>query len=139
LDTWYLINTEIIGGTVILKFCDASGERIEEVEDGEYEPYFLVPYPVDERDKYTVNRIVGGVSKVQKHDLLSNKTRTLAKITIKNPENVERFSKLFESVWENEIEFSRGYIYDHGLVFGSQYTLKGSNFTPISDVPRQTR
>ncbi len=139
MDAWYLLDAKTIGGAVVLKFCDASGERIKEVKDSEYEPYFLVPYPLSEKDKYTVNRIVGKTSTVQKHDLFSNKTKTLAKVTIKNPENVERFSKLFENVWENEIEFSRGYVYDHNLVFGSQYALKGSNFTSISDVPRQTR
>jgi len=139
LDAWYLVDAETIGDAVVLKFCDASGERIKNVEDSEYEPYFLIPYPLNERDKYTVERIVGTASTVQKHDLFSNKTKTLAKVTVKNPKNVEGFSKLFETVWENEIELSRGYIYDHGLVFGSQYALKGSNITPISNIPEQIR
>jgi len=115
------------------------GERIREVEDSGYEPYFLIPHPISEKDKYTVERIVGKVSTVQKHDLFSNKTKTLAKVTIKNPENVEPFSRLFENVWENEIEFPRGYIYDHSLVFGSQYALKGNSVTPILNVPEKVR
>jgi len=139
LDTWYLVDAKTIGSAVALRFCDASGERITEVKESEYEPYFLIPYPLGERDKYTVDRIVGKISTVQKNDVFSNKTKTLTKVTIKNPENVERFSKLFGDVWENEIEFSRGYIYDNGLVFGSQYALKGSNFTPISSIPKQIR
>lgn len=137
MDAWYLIDAKTVGSTVSLKFCDASGERTTEVEDSKYEPYFLIPYPLSERDKYTVERIVGKVSTVQKHDLFSNKTKTLAKVTVRNPENVESFSKLFENVWENEIEFSRGYVYDHDLVFGSQYALEGNDFTPILGVSKQ--
>jgi len=139
LDAWYLIDAKTTGTTVALRFCDATGERITEVKDSKYEPYFLIPHPLNERDKYAVERIVGKVSTVEKHDLFSNETKTLAKVAIKNPEDVERFSKLFENVWENEIEFSRGYVYDYGLVFGSQYALKEGSFTPVSDVPKQIR
>ncbi|MDH5450266.1 MAG: hypothetical protein OEX77_05090 [Candidatus Bathyarchaeota archaeon] len=139
MDPWYLIDSENVGGAIVLRFCDASGERTTEVRDDEYEPYFLVPYPINEKDKYTVKRIVGKVSQIHKHDLFSNKTKTLAKVIMKDPENIERFSKLFENVWENEIPFSRGYVYDRGLVFGSPYALEGSNITPVLSVPETTR
>lgn len=124
---------------IMLRFYDASTEEIREVKDSEYKPYFLVPYPLSEKDQYVVNRIFGKVSKVEKRDLFSNKMRTLTKVEIKNPKNIQRFGKMFENAWESEIEFSRGYVYDHGMVFGSQYQLKEKHFTAVSSVVRERR
>jgi len=139
LNIWYLIDAKTTGGTVILRFYDALGKEIKEVRDSEYEPYFLISYPPNEKDTYTIDRIVGKVSKIQKRDLFTNETKTLAKVSIKNPENIEKFSKMFENVWESEIDFTRGYIYDHGLVFGSQYSLKENQINAASTIQKETK
>jgi hypothetical protein len=54
---------------VTLRFCDALGKEVKEVRDSEYEPYFLIPYPLNEEDKYTIDKIVGKISQTQKRDL----------------------------------------------------------------------
>jgi len=139
LDIWYLIDAKTTTGTVTLRFCDALGNQVKEVRDSKYEPYFLIPYPLSEKDTYTIDRIVGKVSQVQKLDLFTDELKTLAKVSIKNPENIEKFSKIFENVWENEIDFARGYIYDHCLVFGAQYSFKENQFNAFPDIQKETK
>ncbi|UCF59215.1 MAG: hypothetical protein JSV15_02035 [Candidatus Bathyarchaeota archaeon] len=139
LDTWYLINAETEGSMVKLRFYDASAEEIIEVKDRKYKPYFLIPYPLGEKDEYTVDRILGKVSTIEKQDLYSDEVRTIAKVEIKNPDQIKKFGKMFENVWENEIEFSRGYVYDYGLVFGSEYVLHGNRLASISNVPEKEK
>ena len=137
---WYLIDSFMNNDfNIILRFYDASTKEFREVRDDEYKPYFLVSYPLSEKDEYTVNRIFGRVSKIKKRDLFADEVRTLAKIEIKNPSNIQRFSKMFEDAWESEIEFSRGYVYDHGVVFGSQYQPKERHFVGVSGVAREKR
>lgn len=135
----YLIDAQTEGDAVKLRFYDASTKEFREVRDDEYKPYFLVSYPLSERDEYTVNRIFGHVSKIKKRDLFSNEMRTLAKIEIKNQNNIQSFSKMFKNAWENEIAFSRGYVYDHGMVFGSQYQPKEKHFVGVSGVAREKK
>ena len=136
---WYLINAETDRSIVKLKFYDASAEEIIEVGDSEYKPYFFIPYPLSEKDEYTVDRILGKVSTIEKRELFTDKMRTIAKVEIKNPDHIQKFSKMFENIWENEIEFNRGYIYDNGLVFGSQYTLQGNHFEIVSNAPEKEK
>jgi hypothetical protein len=139
MEIWYLIDAQTEDDAVKLRFYDATTREVREVKDSKYRPYFLVPYPLSEKDEYTVNRIFGKVSEIKKRDLFSDETRTLAKIETKNPNNIQRFSKMFENVWESEIEFSRGYVYDHGMVFGSQYQRKENRFVAVSGVPREKK
>ncbi|UCE44217.1 MAG: hypothetical protein JSV57_01655, partial [Candidatus Bathyarchaeota archaeon] len=139
METWYLIDAQVENGAVKLRFYDASTEEVKEVKYGEYKSYFLTSYPLNEKDKSAVDRIFGQVSKIRKRDLFSNDVKTFAKIEIKNPSNVRKFSKMFETAWESEIEFSRGYVYDHNMVFGSQYQPKENDFVAVSDVPRERR
>ena len=124
---------------IILRFYDASAKEFREIRDDRDQPYFLVPYPLSKRDEYIINRIFGKVSRIRKRDLFSNEVRTLNKVEIKNPNNIQSFSKMFENSWESEIEFSRGYAYDHGMVFGSQYLPKAKHFTPFSSVAKEKR
>jgi DNA polymerase elongation subunit (family B) len=137
---WYFVDASTNNNSeIILRFYDASTEEVKEIKGSEYKPYLLVPYPLSEKDQYAVNRIFGKVSKIEKRDLFSNKMRTLAKVEIKDSSNIQRFSKMFENAWESEIEFSRGYVYDHGMVFGSQYQPKEKHFVAVSGVPRKKR
>lgn len=139
LDIWYLINVETDRSMVKLRFYDVSAEEIIEVRDSKYKPYFLIPYPLSEKDEYTVDRILGKVSTIEKQDLFTDKMRTIAKVEIKTPDHIKKFGKMFENVWANEIEFSRGYVYDYGLVFGSQYVLQGNHLRVISNVPEKNK
>ena len=139
MQIWHLIDAQAAGDAVKLRFYDASTKEFKETRDDRYKPYFLVPHPLSKRDEYTVNRIFGKISKIKKRDLFSNETRTLNKVEIKNPNNIKSYSEMFENSWESEIEFSRGYVYDHGLVFGSQYQPKAKHFTAFSSVAREKK
>ncbi|UCC33574.1 MAG: hypothetical protein JSW53_00775 [Candidatus Bathyarchaeota archaeon] len=135
MEAWYLIDAQVEDDSVKLRFYDASSEEIKEAKYSEYKPYFLISYPLSEKDKTAVDRILGQVSKIRKRDLFSNDVKTFAKIEIKNPKNVRKFSRIFETAWESEIEFSHGYVYDHNMVFGSQYLPKEKHFIAVSGVP----
>jgi DNA polymerase elongation subunit (family B) len=139
LEIWYLIDAKTINSIVTLQFCDESGKIVKEVKDSEYEPYFIMPYPLDEKDTYNVDRIVGRVSQIQKRDLFTDEIKTLAKVTIKNPENITKFSKIFENTWESEIDFIRSYIFDHSLVFGSQYFFQNNQLNAFTNIQKETR
>jgi len=139
LETWYLLDTKTSDDTVILRFCDLSGREIKEVKDSECEPYFLIPYPPSEKDTYTIDRIVAKVSKIQKRDLFTDETLTFAKVSVKHTTDAEKLSKMFENIWEHEISFPQGYIYDHNLVFGSPYRFQGGQFSAFMSVPKETR
>jgi DNA polymerase elongation subunit (family B) len=137
---WYMIDSFMNSDfDIILRFYDTSTKQFIEVRDGRYKPYFLVPYPLNKRDEYTVNRIFAKVSKIKKRDLFSNEMRTLNKVEIKNPNNIQSFSKMFENSWESEIEFSRGYAYDHDMVFGSQYQPKRKYFVAVSSAAKEKK
>jgi len=136
MEIWHLIDVQTMGDAVKLRFYDASTKEFKEIRDDRYKPYFLVPHPLSQGDEYTVNRIFGKISKIKKRDLFSNETRTLNKVEIKNPNNIKSYSKMFENSWESEIEFSRGYVYDRGLVFGAQYERKAEHFVAVSGVAR---
>jgi len=139
MDIWYLIDAQTESDAVKLRFHDESTKELREVKDSEYRPYFLVPYPLSEKDEYAVNRIFGQVSKIKKRDLFTNEIRTVSKIEIKDPNNIQRFSNMFEHAWESEIEFGRGYVYDHAMVFGSQHQPKEKRFVAVSGVAREKR
>ncbi len=139
MGTLYLIDSKIHDDQIKLCFYDVSSEKIKEFIDSEYQPYFLIPYPLSEKDEYVVERIVGKVSKVQKRGLFTDETKDLARIEIRNPTNIERFGKMFEKAWEHEIESNRGYVYDHGLIFGSSHALQGKHLMPVSSVPEKQK
>ena len=88
MDILYLIDSQTDGEEVKLSFYDGSSEKMKEFRDSEYRPYFLIPYPLSEKDEYTVERIVGKVSTIKKRDLFTGEMKTLARIEIKNPANI---------------------------------------------------
>jgi len=135
LGTWYLIGAEVEGNTVKLKFFDSSADRIEELRDNTYKPYFFIPYPVSKKDEETVRSFYGEVEVVKKTDLYTNETREVAKVQVYKPTILKRATNKFENLWENEIEFHHSYAYDHGLIFGAKHTRQDNNFEPTIGVP----
>lgn len=132
MKTWCLIDSLVNDNfEVILRFYDSSAEEMVEVKDSEYKPYFLIPYPLSKKDEHSVERILGKVSTIKKRDLFTDRLKTMAKVETRNPREVKRQGKLFESIWENEIELSQGYVYDYGLVFGSQYVIDENSLSPV--------
>lgn len=122
--------------SVKLTFLTESGET-KEVIDDKYKPYFLVAYPLTEQDKKNAEYFSGEARVVEKIDLFTNEKRTLAEIRWPNPRIASKAAEKFNRCWENEIPFSRSYIYDKALVFGAPHYK--DDLRPVLDVPTQAK
>jgi len=137
LSVWYLLDAVTEGNTVKLRFFDPSADRVKEFRDSDYKPYFLIPHPLSQRDEETVRSLYGEVEVARRTELFTDQTVDVAKVRVYKPETLRRVAKKFDRVWENEIEFSHGYAYDHGLIFGAQHAVQDNHFTPISNIPEE--
>ena len=136
MSVWFLIDAKVEGSsTVKLRFFDPSENRIREVRDSNYKPYFYVPYPLSQRDEETIRSINGEIELARKIDLYADQERTLAKVKVKRPELVIRAQRRLETTWESEIDFHHSYAYDYGLAFGAPHTVQDSQFTPVDSIP----
>ncbi|UCG45155.1 MAG: hypothetical protein JSV58_07245 [Candidatus Bathyarchaeota archaeon] len=136
MKAWSLIDSIVDRNhEIVLRFYDNSAEEMIKVRDTTYKPYFLLSFPLTKKDEYSIERILGKVSIVERRDLFSNNLRTMAKVETRNPVEAQKLGKMFESIWESELEFSHGYAYDNGLVFGSQYIINEKNlFSPLQSI-----
>jgi len=135
LSSWYLIDAAAEGGGAVrLKFYDPSEDALKEFRDSTCKPYFFVPYPLSKHDEEAIQKLHGEVEVVKKVDLYTNQNKEVAKVKVYKPEFLTKATRMFETVWENEIEFRHSYVYDHGLVFGAQHLVQDNNFTSISAI-----
>lgn len=137
MDVWYLLDATIDGSTMKLKFYDPSVDQMKEFRDSTYKPYFFIPYPLNQADEEAVRSLYGEVEVAKKTDLFTNQTIEVARVNVYKPETLRRASRKFETVWENEIRLTHGYVYDSGLIFGAQHATENSHFTPISHIPEE--
>lgn len=127
------------GRTVKLRFYNSLSDEEKIFEDRDYKPYFLLPYPLSEKDEKIVRSCYGTVNVIEKYDLFTGEKRKLNKVEVYNRNILRNAGDKFEKVWENEIEFIQGYVYDHGLVFGAPYFLKGGRFITTSHLPEELK
>jgi DNA polymerase elongation subunit (family B) len=123
LDFFYLLDAKIEGRTIILRFYHPPADEILEIRDSEYKPYFFLPHPLSSADVEGVRSLYGEAEVVKRRDLFTDELKELTKVTVYAPDVSRRARKTFETVWETEIEYTQGYIYDHNLVFGAPYTI----------------
>lgn len=139
MKTLYLIDARAEGNQVRLRLYDSSRNELIEFRDETYKPYLLIPHPLTEKDEETVRRFEGEIKIVQKRDLFTDEIRRLAKVKFLSPFLLQKAAKRFEKSWESEIEFSRCYAYDHGLIFGALHIQKGRRFTPVLSFPKELK
>lgn len=139
LGSLYLIDAIAEGNVVKLRFYDALKREIAEFRDNTYKPYLLVPFPLSKQDEETVRSFQGEIEIVKKRDLFTDEEKEFAKVNFLSPFLVRKAAKRFEKFWENEIEFTHSYAYDHGLVFGALHVQKDSRFTPVLSFPEKLR
>lgn len=137
MEALYFIDAKVTETNAIkLRFCDIRG-KVEEFIRNEYKPYFYAPHPLRDEEIKIVNYLSGNMQPIEKIDLFDGESKTFAKIFWPNPKIATRASKSFHRIWEHEIEFSKSYVFDNGLIFGALHSA--NNFKPILDMPQEFR
>ncbi len=137
MDTLYLVDAKAEGNVVKLKFYDSSRNELVEFRDETYKPYLLIPHPLSKQDEETVRSFQGEVQVVKKRDLFTDEVKELAKVRFISPFLLRKAARRFETIWENEIEFTHSHAYDHGLIFGAPHVQKDNGFTPVLSFPEK--
>jgi DNA polymerase elongation subunit (family B) len=133
----YLLDTTVTETNAVkLKFLNAKGELVE-IVDNKYRPYSFVAYPIAEKDKETINYFSGETQLAEKTELFTNEKKTFGKIYWPNPKIASKAAERLGQCWEKEIEFSRSYVYDKGLVFGAPHSEEGLKL--VLDVPVEAK
>jgi DNA polymerase elongation subunit (family B) len=122
-----------------LRLYDAALKTIKELLISGYSPYFLLNYPLSGGEEKIVDELHGETEIVWKRDLFANEMKKLVKVKVKDPATLRRVEKKFDKVWEYEIDFAKGYIYDHGLVFGAPYKVENDRLSPVWNVTSDLR
>lgn len=122
-----------------LEFYDSSSGEIREFSTSKYKPYFLATCPLSKEEEEAVASIQGEVELVKKLNLFTDEIVQLAKVKAWTPMFLKKLIRQFRNVWESEIEYSRSYIYDNGLVFGAPYVQQGDNFVVAKTVQRDLK
>lgn len=134
----YLLDAVVTETNAIkLKFLNMENEKIEEIADDKYKPYFLSLYPLTQEENETVKYFSGYMETVEKIDLFSSEKRILAKVSWPNPKIASKAAKRFRQVWEYEIDFPKSYIYDKGLIFGALHSE--TSLTPILEATAEAK
>jgi len=123
LDFYYLLSAKTEGRIIILRFYNAQTDKMLEIRDTDYKPYFFLPHPLSKSDEQGIRSVHGQIKVVKKRDLFTDELKELTKVTVYAPDDFRKARKTFETVWETEIEYIQSYIYDHNLVFGAPYII----------------
>lgn len=131
----YLLDANVTETNAVkLRFLDENGD-VREVVDDKYKPYFLTTYPLTHEDEEIVRYFSGDVQPVEKSDLFTGEKRTCGRVTWPSMGVASRAAEKFRLCWENEIEFAKSYVYDHGLNFGALHSE--NSLKPIRNTPTE--
>lgn len=131
---YYLLNARTEGRAVALRFYDAQTSEMHETKDADYKPYFYLPHPLSKTDEEGIRSLYGETQVVQKRDLFTNEWKELTKVTVYTLDAPNKAPKLFDKVWESEIEYTQSYVYDHNLTFGAAYTNSGNQLVTANSI-----
>jgi DNA polymerase elongation subunit (family B) len=129
MSTLYLLDATVTEtNSIKLRFLKADG-RLAEFVDDKYRPYFYIACPLTAKEKEIVKYFSGEDQLTEKIDLYTNEKRMLTKVYWPNPKISSKAGERFGRCWEKEIEFTRSYVYDKGLIFGASYSENGPCLT----------
>ncbi len=124
---------------VVLKFYDPENRRIRLwYDDTGHKPYCFV-----KSDRITEGKLneikkrsdVVGVEKVEKQDLLNDRTAELYKIVATDPLAIGGSARVsirdLVEAWEADIKYYENYLYDEGFPAGAFYRIENSKIIPI--------
>ncbi len=126
------------GNLIQLEVYDSSSRTTRKLNSTRYMPYFLTSHPLTKREKEAAAAVQGKVETVYKKNMFTDELQKFSKVETWTPALLSKTAKQFRNVWEN-IDIRRSYIYDKGLVFGAQYTVRGSNLFPVTDVKQHLK
>jgi DNA polymerase elongation subunit (family B) len=132
-----LLDAKKEGRIVTLRFFNAKTDEIQEVRDSDYKPYFYLPNPLSQADEEGVRSLYGETEVVKKRDLLTDEVKEYVKVSVLTLDAFNKASKTFALAWENEIEYTQSYVYDHNLTFGAPYTINGNQTTLVNTISQE--
>jgi DNA polymerase elongation subunit (family B) len=120
-----------------IEFYNSDYGKLESYEISDYKPYFLTTPTLSKEEEAAVSNALGEVELVRKRDLFSNETVQLAKVKALTPTLLRKMSRQFGKVWESEIDYGRGYVYDETMIFGAPYSKQGEAFVRVNQLPQE--
>jgi len=133
----YLLDGFTDKNTVTLIFYDADRQKLREIRDEAYKPYFLVKHPPSSREEAIIQRLNGETSLVEKINLFSGEKIRLTRVKLEDPSLLTVASRQFKERWEVHIPYLLSYVYDHSLVFGIPYALNDGSLEPQCEINPQ--
>jgi len=130
----YLLDAQAVSEGMTLHFYDTETDRPVEVTDVAYKPYFFIPHPLDSEDEKVVRELGADTSVIEKIDLFSGNAKSVTKVELNNPTDLEWAPRRFKESWEGEVPYVLGYLYDHDLTFGVPYRLEEGKIDPVHEV-----
>jgi len=139
LNGLFLVDAGPVSRGIRLYFFDTEKGDTVEITDEAYRPYFFVAHPLDPQDEKAIQELHANTSVVEKTDLFNGIPRSVTKVELNNPVDIEWAPRRFEESWEWEVPYVLGYAYDHELTFGAPYYLEEQKIKPIYRVPTDLR
>lgn len=130
----YLVDGSSEQNTIQLVFYDASANELQTVRDEAYRPYLFVKHPLSAEDEITARGLDARISVTEKRDFFTGETRSLARVDLASPSLLPLASRRFGKKWEERVPYVLGYVYDHDLVFGAPYLVKGREIEPAHEL-----
>jgi len=130
----YLVDGSSEQNAIRLVFYDASANELQTVRDEAYRPYLFVKHPLSAEDEIAARSLDARISVTEKRDLFTGETRSLARVDLASPSLLPLASRRFGKKWEERVPYVLGYIYDHDLVFGAPYLVKGREIEPAHEL-----
>jgi len=137
LGFYYLLDAKAEGRIVVLRFHDAQTGELREIRDSDYKPYFYLPSPCSRSDEEGIRSLYGETQVVKKRGLFTDEMEDYTKVTVFTLNAFQKAGKTFNRVWENEIEYTQSYVYDHNLIFGSPYRVEDDRLILAASVPEE--
>lgn len=137
LSFYYLLDAKAEGRIVVLRFHDAQTGELREFRDSDYKPYFYLPSPCSRIEEEGIRSLYGETQVVKRRGLFTDEMEDYTKVTVFTLSAFQKASKTFDRVWESEIEYTRSYVYDHNLIFGSPYRIEGDRLVLAASVPEE--
>ena len=114
-----------------LVLYDSSTEKLRNIRDEMYKPYFFTGYPLSEEDEKVVQSLNARISVAEKTDLFTGEPRKLTRLEFDDPQFLLAAAKRLKQRWEDRVPYVLSYVYDRGLVFGAPYSLEEGNPKPV--------
>ena len=133
------MDAEATGEGVKLIFFSPSTGAWEEVVDSDYRPYFFVPHPLTEKDLEILDGLRAKTGVEEKRDLFTDRTVKVTRVEMEVSSDPRRVSEGFERSWEGEVPVVLGYVYDRGLTFGAQHSVRGKQIETLLEVSEEAR